>query len=128
VQERPALDSDDAALERAVIASNAVAETVRSIRVIETESDPAVVVFARRVSAAFPDVPLLGIDILRRHGDGELFALEVNAGGNVWHFSSPTWAANRAAFPAVVEDMYNQFNALDTAARTLIAVTRARAR
>lgn len=128
VHARPALESDDATLEGAVIATNAAAEIVRSIREIEADDDPGVVTFARRIAAVFPDVPLLGIDILRRYGDGALFALEVNAGGNTWHFSSPTWAANRAAFPAVVDEMYNQFNALDTAARTLIAVTRTRAR
>ena len=52
-------------------------------------SDPDVLAFAREVHGAFPRKPVLGIDILKRESDGKLFALEVNAGGNVWHLSSP---------------------------------------
>jgi len=45
--------------------------------------------FAASVHAVFPDMPLLGCDIVREHATGRLHAIEVNAGGNVWHLSSP---------------------------------------
>ena len=44
---------------------------------------------------------LLGIDVVRDIASGKSWVLEVNAGGNVWHFSSPGWAERRRLFPEV---------------------------
>jgi D-alanine-D-alanine ligase-like ATP-grasp enzyme len=54
---------------------------------------------ARRAGAAFPNMPLLGLDLLRCNETDEVYVLEINAGGNVWHYSSPYAAAHRAAYP-----------------------------
>ena len=37
-----------------------------------------------KIAEAFPGLPLLGIDIVKHSETGELFALEVNGGGNTW--------------------------------------------
>lgn len=81
-------------------------------------TDEAVLDFARRVHELFPRRSLLGIDILQREGDGKLFALEINAGGNVWHFSSPREGhRNRLGGK---EAMISQYGAWDVAARALV--------
>ena len=85
-------------------------------------SDEEVLAFARRIHAAFPSIPLLGIDVLRREQDGALFALEVNAGGNVWHFSS--YAKQHRARLGGRQTMVDQFGAWAAAARTLVRATR----
>jgi hypothetical protein len=52
-------------------------------------ADPDVLELARKVHAAFPNIPRLGTDILREAATGKLYVLERNPGGNTWHFSSP---------------------------------------
>jgi len=54
---------------------------------------------ARRVGAVFPNIPLLGLDILRCKSTGKAHVLEINAGGNVWHYSSQLAAKERATHP-----------------------------
>ena len=81
-------------------------------------ADPEVLAFARSIHRVFPRIPLLGIDILRRQSDGALFALEVNAGGNVWHFSS--YAEKHRARLGGKQAMLDQFGAWTVAARALI--------
>ncbi|MDP4823869.1 MAG: hypothetical protein NWR47_07980, partial [Aestuariivirgaceae bacterium] len=88
------------------------------------EPYPHIHAFARKVAAGFPFSPLLGCDILEEHGTGDLYALEVNAGGNVWHFSSPFYAQDRIENPQYNELRLNQYNAFDTAAKALISATR----
>ena len=85
---------------------------------------PDVVSFAKRVASAFPNIPLLGVDIVRDVVSQELCVLEVNAGGNIWHFSSPMWDERRRLHPEVVEGTKKQYNAFDTAAKSLISATR----
>jgi hypothetical protein len=85
---------------------------------------PHVHAFARKTAAAFANWPLLGCDILEEHGTGKLYALEVNAGGNVWHFSSPYNAKQRAANPQYNAPRLNQYGAFDVAAKALINATR----
>ena len=80
--------------------------------------------FAGKLAAAFRDWPLLGCDILEEHGSGKLYALEVNAGGNVWHFSSPYNAAKREKMPEVNALRHSQYGAFDIAAKALISATR----
>lgn len=85
---------------------------------------PDVVVLSKRVAAAFPQIPLLGIDIVRDFRSGELYVLEVNAGGNTWHFSSQLWAERRKKLPKVAEGAKSQYNAFEVAAKALIKATR----
>jgi hypothetical protein len=50
--------------------------------------------------------------------------LEVNAGGNTWHFSSPASAYWREKHPEHLEAMKRQFDAFKAAARALVRLTR----
>ena len=76
------------------------------------------------MAAAFPQMPLLGCDILEEQETGMLYGIEVNAGGNVWHFSSPYLAETRSKTPILNAARLNQYNAFDTAAKALINATR----
>jgi hypothetical protein len=107
--------------------------------VMETEwrwhADEDTLALARRVHAAFPDVPLLGTDILREAETGRLYVLECNPGGNTWHFSSPTgrdWQAkigqSLGVSGAGAESLgrrllTEQFGAFDVVARALVEAT-----
>ena len=52
-------------------------------------SDEEIIRYAEAAHSAFPDIPLLGFDIVREVSTGKLYILEANAVGYVWHFSSP---------------------------------------
>lgn len=115
------LDAPDEEIMRAVVADG-VGENTRSFR-----HYPEVVAFARKVADAFPDIPLLGIDVMEEASSRALSVLEVNAGGNTWHFSSPASAYWRETHPEHVEAMKAQFGAFKAAGRALIRQTRAHA-
>jgi hypothetical protein len=85
--------------------------------------DADVLDLARRVAAVFPAVPLQGIDILREAKTGKLFVLEINPGGNTWHFSSKYGRRQRVEGKKRQE----QFDAFSIAADVLIERTRAEA-
>ena len=78
-----------------------------------------------RAHEAFPECPVLGVDIIRESQTGRLYVLEVNPHGAVWHLSSPL---SRKMDPNHVRDLYAQFNALDRAADILIEKARSAAR
>ena len=61
--------------------------------------DPEIVSLAERAHAAFPNVPLLGVDIVRDADSGQLFVIELNSLGYTWHFSSP-WREPYSEFGA----------------------------
>lgn len=87
-----------------------------------------VVHLARRVHKAMPEVALKEVDIIREAGTGRLFVLEVNPGGNTWHFSSDVLAARRGReAPDQRERRLKQLDAFGTAALVLARVTRAEA-
>ena len=115
---RPELTAADDVLEAAMVSTGG------GERRYYHENYQDVAAFAKLAATAFPDVPLLGIDVIRDAATGLLYVLEINAGGNVWHFSSPMWAERRVRFPDVVKRMHEQYGAFDTAARALIAATR----
>jgi hypothetical protein len=48
--------------------------------------DPEVLQLAESAHRSFPDIPLLGIDIVRETTSGRLHVLEVNAIGYNWNF------------------------------------------
>ena len=118
--ERIGLDADDAALERAPVAMQSHDDTRRFVY----EAD--VVDIARRAARAFPDIPLLGCDVLRDVRTGQLYVIEVNPGGNTWHFSSQFLAEERARNGEAFErERREQLDAFGTAALALVTATRA---
>jgi hypothetical protein len=48
--------------------------------------DEEILRFAESAHAAFPEIPLLGFDIVRDAVSEKLFVLEANAIGYVWYF------------------------------------------
>lgn len=105
-----------------VIASNnkAMGGRVRNVWL-----DEEIIELGERASTAFPECGILGVDVIREPSTGDLYVLEVNPRGDVWHFSSGLAAATFT--PEHVHDLYAQFNALDRAAALLIEKTRAAA-
>jgi len=87
--------------------------------------DEEVLALGRRVAMAFPDIPLLGIDIVRDHDTGRLYVLETNPSGWVWNFSSE---AGRGIQQDNGIDIDGQFGGLSIAAQTLARETDRRAR
>jgi hypothetical protein len=120
---RPPLDASDDVLLNAKIATNALFGERHA------DNDPDVLNLARRAYAAMPAIPLQGVDIIREQATGRLFVLEVNPGGNTWHFSSRhtqhfqdnPHATSRA-------ERIAQFGAWGVAARALIRKTMEKAR
>lgn len=89
-----------------------------------------VLALARRAYAAMPDIPLHGCDIVREAKTGQLYILEINAGGNTWIFSSD--GRDGVYVSAVrkglgLNDLTEPFSAFQTAAAALIAKTREKA-
>ena len=128
---RPPLDAPDEVLLKAQIATNAETGTRKRA---QFSNDADVLDLARRAYAAMPAIPLQGVDIIREAASGRLFVLEINAGGNTWHFSSTYMEERRKSRPAEEqsahprEERIAQFGAWDVAARVLIKKTREEAR
>ncbi|MGC4077562.1 MAG: hypothetical protein QM702_11135 [Rubrivivax sp.] len=118
--ERPPLDAAPEVLLAANIATNG---GERNRRLIDDEE---ILAFARRMSRALPAIPLQGIDVMREHGTGRLFAIENNTGGNTWHFSSNMGKELRDQLGR--DALVGQFDAFATAARVLVDATRTYAR
>jgi hypothetical protein len=102
------------------------ANSAEKERVRELLDDAEIVALAERAGAAVPDVPALGVDVVRETGTGQLTVLELNASGTVWHLSSETGKTRYP--PSFRHKLYQQFNALDRVADLLIARTRSEAR
>ena len=118
--ERPPLDSPDDIIEKAIIEpkhpegkQKVGYENLRAFVV-----DREIMDFARKASRAFPRVPLQGCDIIREAGTGKLYVLEVNPGGNTWHFSSPLFLPQRTKLGGK-ESFTKQLDAFSVAARVL---------
>jgi hypothetical protein len=88
-------------------------------------ADPDVIALAERAHAAFPLVPLLGVDILRGADTGRLFVLELNSIGYTWHFSSPSGLKLQAEFGL---DLNAQLDGRRRAAAILARACQAHAR
>jgi hypothetical protein len=93
-------------------------------RRMELFADDELFSLAKKVAQTFEMVPLLGIDFVRDHKSLQPYVLEVNAGGNTWHFASRMWAKRRLESPELISSMKEQFSAYDAAARGLVAKTR----
>ncbi|MFO0990441.1 MAG: hypothetical protein U1E67_00720 [Hyphomicrobiales bacterium] len=114
----PDLASDDIALLNGDF-------TQKADRTITFEAEDDVLAVAKKTAQAFAQVPLLGIDIVRDARTSSLYVLELNPGGNTWHFSSDMWAERRKKFPHLAREMKTQFNAFDASAHALVEKTRA---
>lgn len=90
----------------------------------ELSDDREVIDLSCRISAAFPERPVLGIDIVRDTATGKPVIMECNPSGRVWHLSSAT--ADRLD-PTFLAAIRGQFNAISRTADILIDRTRAEA-
>jgi hypothetical protein len=87
--------------------------------------DADVIAMATAAAGAFPDIPLLGVDVLREAATGRVYVLEVNPGGNTWHFSSDHLKAERAENgPDFERQRHEQLDAFGSAAHALADATR----
>ncbi len=87
----------------------------------ELANDPDIIRLAERAHRAFPDIGLLGVDVLRDAENGQLFVVEVNSLGYTWHFSSPSGRAIQEQFGLSLE---SQLDGRRKAARILAEQTR----
>jgi len=88
------------------------------------ENDEEIMEIARSAARAFPDIGLLGIDVVRDSATGQCGVLEVNAVGHTWHFTSKR---GRSIQRDNDIDFDAQFDGLRLAARVLAEQTRRRA-
>ena len=92
--------------------------------------DPGIIALARAAHNAIPEIPLKGCDVVRDHKTGKPYVLELNCGGNTWHFSSNFNPDQRDTSEAALERRRRrrrQFDAMRTAARVLVARTNSEA-
>jgi hypothetical protein len=83
--------------------------------------DKDVLAFAASCYRAIPQVPFHAVDVRRDIHNGRLYCLEINPGGQTWHFSSP-----RAKTVPTIEGIRreDQFGAWGIAAEALIEKVR----
>jgi hypothetical protein len=120
--ERPPLDAGDDVLTKVAVKARRSASAAKT----ELVHEPDVLALASRTYAALREIPLHGVDIIREHGSGKLFVLEVNPGGNTWIFSKGLTTA-RLQKALGTDRLTDQFDAFTTAAKVLIERTRAEA-
>jgi len=89
------------------------------------DDDTGIDALGERAHRAFPEIPFLGVDIVREEPSGRLYVIEVNSAGDVWRFASPMgeslqrWAGI---------DLAAQYGGLRRAAEILVEETRRQAR
>ena len=91
----------------------------------ELLSDETALGLAGKAAAAFPEIPVLAVDIVRENKTGAYVILEVNPRGESWHLSSNF--AKHTFTPGHRAELYEQFGALDVVAEALIEKTRGEA-
>ncbi len=126
----PQLAGTDEEIERHRITSNTGDFRLRTLC-----SEADVLELGSRVGQALPDIPILGIDIIREEKSGKLFVLECNPGGNTWHFSSKlaigirqqigggSLVGAKTAERTGRQMLIDQFGAFDRAAEVLVEKT-----
>ncbi|QDD11713.1 hypothetical protein [Candidatus Methylopumilus rimovensis] len=77
---------------------------------------------ALKTAKSFDNLPIFGIDIISDGLTNKLYVLEVNSGGNVWHFSSEIGKGLRRDLGGR-KIMVSQYGAWDKAAKALIDIT-----
>ena len=101
---------------------SSVASNLTGHRTATLTIDKRVNEFGLNVSNAFPEHPLLGIDVIKDEQSDALYVLEVNLGGNTWAFSSKLSHLFREAMGGR-QAMVIQYNAWDRAAEALVRKT-----
>jgi glutathione synthase/RimK-type ligase-like ATP-grasp enzyme len=115
--------ASDEQIENAIVAMQAGGDRERILTI-----DEEVIALARRAHAALPEIPLKGCDIIREASSGRLYVLELNSGGNTWHFSSDFATHIRHYHGSeFVLRQRQQFDAMRTAARVLVDRVRSEA-
>jgi len=86
--------------------------------------DQEIISLAEKVHSAFPELPVLGVDIIREEPDGRLFVLEVNSSGYTLHFTTRMGLSIQklAGF-----NLDSQFDGIRKAGRILAEQTRIKA-
>ena len=87
----------------------------------ELTLDREVIRLGERAHAAFPGIPLLGIDIVRDCETGDLYVLEVNSDGWAWGFSNKMGLSVQKTWNF---DLEGQFDGIRKAAYVLVEKTR----
>ena len=82
--------------------------------------DREIIELGERAHAAFPQIPLLGVDIIREQPSGKLYVIEVNSAGDTWHFSG---AVGESIQRDAKVNFESQFDGLKAAARVLVEQT-----
>ncbi len=100
-----------------------VASAMGSTFVLADDAD--VIALAQQVHAVVPDIPSLGVDIIRDARTGQLFVLEINPSGNCWRLSSPNGRKIQAENKI---DLYSQFDALEVVAARSVELALEQAR
>jgi hypothetical protein len=118
----PSLDSSDAVLATVAVKARRRDGPIKR----EFTFDADILDLARRTYAALPEAALQGVDIIRDAQSGKMYVLEANPGGNTWIFSKGDRTA-RLRTALGVQRLTDQFDAFRTAAKVLIARTRAEA-
>ncbi len=95
-------------------------------RAVTPSADLEAFALAERCHAAFPEQPLKGVDLLRSVSTGQLYVIELNPGGNTWHFSS-SWTRRSGVNAAFEKAKREQLDGFSVAADALIEHTRAEA-
>lgn len=83
--------------------------------------DPDVLALGSAAHAAFPEIPLLGVDIVRDANRGTLYVIEANSFGFTWHMSSERGLAMQRQFGL---DLGAQFDGRRRAAERLARACR----
>jgi glutathione synthase/RimK-type ligase-like ATP-grasp enzyme len=99
-----------------------IASNNQKYRDIILFKDKKIAEFALKVFRTFNSLPILGVDILIGELTNEMYALEVNAGGNTWAFSSEIADHFRAEVGGK-KNLVLQYNAWDKAAEALVRKT-----
>lgn len=86
--------------------------------------DPELSALAISAHSAFPDIPVLGVDMVRDIDTDRLYVIEVNAGGYTWHVSSDIGRKIQHDFGFDIE---TRFNVRQRAAEVLAEQARLRA-
>ena len=107
------------------IDSNEESPQTNDLAARELMFDEEMNTLAIKIAEIFPGIPLLGIDFIKHSETGELFALEINGGGNTWNFSSRLAEKGRRVISK--EDRVKQFDAWNVCARALVEKTRSHA-
>lgn len=103
-----------------LLLSKSIATNQHHDRTFELVKDDEVNQLALKIASTFRKNPLLAIDILRDETTGKLYVLEVNLGGNTWHFSSALAKKTPGYNSSVRKAMILQYNAWDRAAEALV--------